>query len=360
MDGIILREHYDENLQQIFRLKMFTNGSVCFTSTKAKRESSPSICLAKPILAQIRVTKRCNLRCPYCYAEDASKAGDMSDEQLWELLDICDREGILAITWTGGEPLIRDCFLSIVRETHLRGIRQTILTNGTLLDRVLMDRFPKNNLNFQISLNNVWTNMDDCRSVIKNAATLFHSGYDVLLQAILEEVPIEIYADLLEVLVAMQIPSIKFGIKIPVGAAASDNWSKYENSIMLLIPKLISLREQYRSRIKILYQFDKATFHFTGLPRRFLMCEAGTTQIYIDNNGDAYPCPLLKSYSEMKCGNVFDTDWVEIWNSFPMEALRSIGECSDCNYNCKVWCRALKYSTDGLLTGKSHFCLKKF
>ena len=33
------------------------------------------------------------------------------------------------------------------------------------------------------------------------------------------------------------------------------------------------------------------------------MCEAGTTELYIDNNGDVYPCPLLKSYSFLYCGN---------------------------------------------------------
>lgn len=64
------------------------------------------------------------------------------------------------------------------------------------------------------------------------------------------------------------------------------------------------------------------------------------------------------SYHFMKCGNVFVDDWMELWSSEPMELLRGIDECTDCQYNCKVWCRAMKYAVDSNFYGKSHFCLK--
>lgn len=89
------------------------------------------------------------------------------------------------------------------------------------------------------------------------------------------------------------------------------------------------------------------------------MCEAGTTEIYIDNNGDVYPCPMLKSLKKLYCGNIFHNTWEEIWDAPAMELLRKIPDCRDCTYNCGVWCRALKFFMDGNLYGKSRYCLKE-
>lgn len=88
------------------------------------------------------------------------------------------------------------------------------------------------------------------------------------------------------------------------------------------------------------------------------MCEAGTTLLYIDNNGDAYPCPLFKSDREFLCGNVQRDDWREIWDAEPMKKLRAIPECRDCDYLCNVWCRAIKYFYNRKLTGRGLYCLK--
>lgn len=358
MDCGILREVYDDNLKRIIRLRMLQDNSVVFTTIKNNSEEVSATCLQRPILAQIRVTKNCNLNCPYCYANDSSSYQDMSYEQVIHVLDICDKQGVMAITWTGGEPLTKSFFPDLVKYTYALGIRQTILTNGTLLEIVLNEDFPKVNLNFQISLNNVWDDIQSNDIVIENTKGLFLAGYDVMLSVMLESVPIERYEELIQRMVKNKIPKVKFGLKVLVGAASQENADQYERAIRSIIPDLLSLKRKYENQIKIEYQFDKVGFHFTGLPRRFLMCEAGTTQIYIDNNGDVYPCPLLKSYHFMKCGNVFVDDWMELWSSEPMELLRGIDECTDCHYNCKVWCRAMKYAVDSNFYGKSHFCLK--
>lgn len=54
----------------------------------------------------------------------------MSDQLLLELVDICNQNDILCITWTGGEPLIRKGFYSVVMKAYAHRIKQTILTKG--------------------------------------------------------------------------------------------------------------------------------------------------------------------------------------------------------------------------------------
>ena len=157
--------------------------------------------MSAPILAQIRVTNRCNLSCPYCYANDDTTSIDMSLDKLYELVDICEREGVLGITWTGGEPFCRTGFVDILKRTHQKGIRQTVLTNGTLLSEELTKDLPRDNLNFQISLNSVWEDKKGCDGVIDNVSRMVGEGYEIQLSAILERVEISQYEELIQCLV---------------------------------------------------------------------------------------------------------------------------------------------------------------
>lgn len=150
-----------------------------------------------------------------------------------------------------------------------------------------------------------------------------------------------------------------FGLKMPIGAASAEDMMEYRYSICRLIPKLNLLRDVYNEKLKISYQFDKRLYHDTGLPRRFLMCEAGTIQIFVDNNGDVYPCPMLKSFKNLYCGNILTHSWEQLWSAKPMIMMRNIEECTGCKYNCKVWCRALKYAMDSAFEGKSLFCINR-
>lgn len=129
----------------------------------------------------------------------------------------------MAITWTGGEPLAKDFFLSLVKEAYSLGIRQTVLTNGTLLNSILEKKLPKENINFQISLNNVWDDNETNEMVLESAQRLFYAGYEVMLSIMLEPIPIKRYEKLLQKIISKNIPIAKFGLKIPVGAANQDD-----------------------------------------------------------------------------------------------------------------------------------------
>lgn len=90
--------------------------------------------------------------------------------------------GILCITWTGGEPLIRDNFYDVISLAYNYGIKQTILTNGTLLERVHREKWPKDNINFQVSLNEVWIKFEEAKESIRIIPML-----DEVFDAFLEE-----------------------------------------------------------------------------------------------------------------------------------------------------------------------------
>ncbi len=104
----------------------------------------------KPSACQIELTHRCNHRCIYCYIPTASLQGEEEKEEWkvkqWEnFLDFIFQEGIIWISFTGGEPLLKEDFLKIYLHAKKRGFLITLLTNGELLQKEIVEifrRFP--------------------------------------------------------------------------------------------------------------------------------------------------------------------------------------------------------------------------
>ena len=86
----------------------------------------------KPLYAQIAITERCNLRCPFCYASSSPDKGKMWDlEGLMELIHFLDSYGLLGVALGGGEPFMHPQLCEVVRRTwNETGLDVSITTNG--------------------------------------------------------------------------------------------------------------------------------------------------------------------------------------------------------------------------------------
>jgi radical SAM protein with 4Fe4S-binding SPASM domain len=82
------------------------------------------------------VTRRCNLACQHCYASARRSAdpGELSPAEGRALLAELARCRVPAIIFSGGDPLLRDDLLDLVRATADLGIHPAVSTNGTLVD----------------------------------------------------------------------------------------------------------------------------------------------------------------------------------------------------------------------------------
>ncbi|MAT90995.1 MAG: GTP 3',8-cyclase MoaA [Halioglobus sp.] len=90
---------------------------------------------------RLSVTDRCDFRCVYCMAEDMSfvpKPEVLSLEELYEVARAFVDLGVSKIRLTGGEPLVRNNIMSLVRRLGaLDELRQLALTtNGSQLQRL--------------------------------------------------------------------------------------------------------------------------------------------------------------------------------------------------------------------------------
>jgi len=86
---------------------------------------------------RISVTQRCNLNCTYCHHEGEFTPGpELSPIQIKESVEVFSEMGIKKVKITGGEPLVRNDILEIVKNiSSIEGIEEVSMTsNGLMLE----------------------------------------------------------------------------------------------------------------------------------------------------------------------------------------------------------------------------------
>ena len=83
------------------------------------------------------ITRRCNLKCIHCYSDSDAREypGELTWEQSRGVLDDLAQFGVPGVLLSGGEPLIHPRFFDLASFARAKGLRLTLSTNGTLIDR---------------------------------------------------------------------------------------------------------------------------------------------------------------------------------------------------------------------------------
>lgn len=84
---------------------------------------------------RVSITSRCNLRCFYCHHEGHVSGEELTPEELGKAVELAMELGVRKVKLTGGEPLLREDVVEVVRAVAKPSIQEVSLaTNGTLLE----------------------------------------------------------------------------------------------------------------------------------------------------------------------------------------------------------------------------------
>jgi Fe-coproporphyrin III synthase len=88
----------------------------------------------KPITVW-NITRTCNLRCVHCYSDSQAMQypGELTWQQMEDVIDDLSAYQIPSLLLSGGEPLIHPRFFDLVEKASANGLKLTISTNGTLI-----------------------------------------------------------------------------------------------------------------------------------------------------------------------------------------------------------------------------------
>ncbi|HEX9749705.1 MAG TPA: radical SAM protein [candidate division Zixibacteria bacterium] len=146
-----------------------------------------------PVLAQVVVTRRCNLSCGYCNEYDEHSA-PVSTETLTRYIDHLADLGTTVITLTGGETLLHPELDTVIRHVVARDMVCTSISNGFLLTQEWIERLNDAGLKLlQISVDNLAPNDTSQKSmtVLRKRLPLLkqYARFDVNINAVLGSCP---------------------------------------------------------------------------------------------------------------------------------------------------------------------------
>lgn len=269
--------------------------------------------LLEPIFALYLITKRCNFRCAYCYAESNERISAVSPHELdfehtVKLLKIM-RKDVENIYFSGGEPLLRSDMLDV-----LKACRQldyhilSLTTNGILLPKKaqVVDYLDY----LAISLDTLDQKKNDALSGVKTGTTEKIIGVIREFATIQKERNFTLLIN--AVITQDNIPDIyklmDFCFEHNIGLSVIAQMKNFR--------PISYLRDnpEYRKLVECLIDYNRRGYPILGMPdflRTLLLFEDHTCfpslipTIY--PNGDLlYPCEVMntKSYNLLETGSL--------------------------------------------------------
>jgi radical SAM protein with 4Fe4S-binding SPASM domain len=342
---------------------------------------------AAPFLIVWDFTKQCNLRCKHCYenAEPKPTPDELTTEEAKQALDEFAHAGVVALSFSGGEPLIRKDFFEIAEYAAEREFYVSVASNGTLITEEVAQKMKEISVQYvEISLDGFEKIHDEFRGMpgawkraVEGIRNCVNVGLDTGIATTatrynFKEIPK--LADFIEKdLHAKRFIVFNF---IPVNRGkeiVNQDLTPKEREELLnfLYAKLIdesckldtfSTAPQYAvTSLKFAFGTVVPT-HFTNKAATEMLkgrtksltefiggCGAGRLYCGIEPNGDIEPCVFIP----IKVGNIREQSLADIWRNSPiLKQIRSrdaIKGCGECEYKyicggCRA--RALGYFND--------------
>jgi radical SAM protein with 4Fe4S-binding SPASM domain len=326
---------------------------------------SRALSLGVPLSAHVDVTYRCNERCTHCYL-DHDDHGEMTLAEIKDLLDQLADAGVLFLTFSGGEVLMRMDFFEIVKYARRLQFCVKIKTNGFMIREKEADRLRDLGVQeVRISIYSHRTEIHDAitklpgslkRSVAAIRLLKAH-GVNVAIGNVLMHTNIRDYA-------GVKALARDLGVEVTTDPTITPKMNG-DRSLLQLGIRDSQLSQVFRDS-ELVGNVDE----FCALPGAVddsaldsIACSAGHTSCYISPYGDVYPCVQFP----LPCGNVRKDKFLDIWrNSTQMNDVRSIRTrdlptCSSCAHagTC-TRCPGLAYMEGNMRGPSSLDCEKSF
>lgn len=353
-------------------------------------------------------TSKCNLKCKHCYADAGKKRAELSTDDAFmvvEKLSEVAQIGLPALSFSGGEPLLREDLFEVAAYANKKIPYLSIATNGTLLTKDNVRRLKDVGIDYvEISLDGATKEVHESFRGVKGCfertmrgiRNSLDEGIETCIATTFQQHNKSQFKQLINLVDELGIMFMHFNY-IPTGRAKDhimldltpeDRFTILETLGRKIIDLFIEAKEerkkigkaktrvdrffstcpQYASVVKEIATEKKLEFgvsaHYAAMKgiekiANFLGgCGAGRLYMCLEPNGDLKPCVFFPTNPETVRGNILRDDFEKVWNQDKMfwslrsrETLKSYtiedqpigcGTCED-KYICGG-CRARSYS----------------
>ena len=305
-----------------------------------------------PLTVSWAITRRCRQRCSYCGVVVPKE--ELSTEEIFTIIDKLSRFGTERISFTGGEPLLREDLGRIIDYAKGKGIVSVVNTNGDLLKQAIqkLSNVERITMSFD-GPDEVHRELRRGNSHHLEAIKLCRSeGIPIVLTTVLSKLNLDYIDYILDI-------AQKFNIKVLFQPAQLNLLGQDKTNPLALekqqlqdqIERLIKEKSQGNSHI---YNSLSGLRHLKHWPEAAVIpCWAAKLHCRIDSDGYIYPCGHTTAvYKERSIFYKDLNDYNELYDLVPV-GCRHCWCASIVEYNL-----ALSFNTDSLrniIDNENHF-----
>lgn len=314
--------------------------------------------LGGPILGTVITNYSCVCDCAMCSMPAREKElrgrglAPLTTKEFTRVLDDLAGLGVLGIGLTGGEPLLRDDLVELIRHAQGKGISTQLNTNGVLLDEPTVKCLVEASLgSVGVSLDSASPKVHDrlrgrqgtfdkaVRAIGAVAKAKTQSGATLRLKmiSVLSRENLRDAIDLIALgeklgvdgveLIPVQNFADQFEDRCPYG---DPQWRNEAREVARQLSVMKRSGRRIDNSLRHLRLFGPA---LSGKANP-LRCFAGYTTMVVDCFGEVYGC-LPMANQGRSIGNVRDTPLAEIWRSDKYNRVRKeMAGCGACYLNC--------------------------
>ena len=318
-----------------------------------------------PVLSEIALTYRCNLSCRFCYAgctcHRGPQRGEMTTDQVKRVLEIIRRDAqVPSVSFTGGEPTLRDDLPALIAHARSLGLRVNLITNGTRLTPGRVEALAEADLNSaQVSLESASPSQHDrltqktgsWERTLSGVQNLTRAGITCHMNTTLTAPTAAAAPNLVNLACEMGLTRLSMNMVIPTGSADAEHrdlWLRYGE----MGPIVEAVRRRARSLgIEFLWYSPTPYCLYNpvahGLGNKG--CAACDGLLSVSPTGDVFPCSSLP----VSVGNLLRKDFRAVWNGrraryyrrkkFAHKKCRACEKFDLCTGACPIYWKAVGF-----------------
>jgi radical SAM protein with 4Fe4S-binding SPASM domain len=289
---------------------------------EVEKEEPFSYQYSAPLRMDMALTFKCQNDCVHCYAGGPHETKELHTSQWKKAIDILSQIGVFILTFTGGEPTLRDDLPELLQYAQNKGMVTGLITNGRKLkDRVYVKTLENAGLDFaQVTLESHKPKIHDLMTAsagssketfegIKNAV---RSQIYVTTNTTLSKYNAPHFLKTIDYIKALGVAAFGCNSLIYSGKATEvrQELALPIETLKVMLPKIRDKANQLNLKFLWYTPTQYCRFDPVQLGLGIKSCTAAMINMCVGPNGDVYPC---QSYFE-SLGNILLDDWEKIWN----------------------------------------------
>ncbi|UCF44734.1 MAG: radical SAM protein [Candidatus Bathyarchaeota archaeon] len=289
---------------------------------EVEKEETFTYNYSAPLRMDLALTFKCTNNCIHCYAGGPHETEELGTTQWKKVIDRLSKIGIFILTFTGGEPTMREDLPELLLYAQNKGMVTGLITNGRKLkDKEYVKKLENAGLDFvQVTLESHKPEIHDLMTAakgswketvagIKNAA---QSQIYVTTNTTLSKYNASEFLRTIDYIQELNVAAFGCNSLIYSGKAnaISQEFALPVELLNKLLPKIRDKAQQLNLKFLWYTPTQYCRFDPVQLGLGVKSCTAAMINMCIGPNGDVYPC---QSYFE-SLGNILVDSWEKIWN----------------------------------------------